>query len=96
MNRNMGRMSSYGDDAADRAQSYADDVKSTAADLRNRMSDAIGKGAEWASRKTGDLDAASRELVGSVSETVSTRPMLAIGVALLAGFLISQLFSSRD
>jgi ElaB/YqjD/DUF883 family membrane-anchored ribosome-binding protein len=88
-------MSAYGDDAADRIQSYADDAKSTVADVRSRVSDSIGKGADWASKKTGDLDATSRELVGSMSDTVSARPLLAVGIAVLAGFLISQLFS-RD
>ena len=88
-------MSTYGDDAADRIQSYADDAKSAAADVRSRVSDAIGKGADWASKKTGDLDATSRELVGSMSNVVSARPVLAIGIAVIAGFLISQLFS-RD
>ncbi len=91
MNRNTSRMSAYGDDVADRMQSYADYAKSTAADVRGRMSDAIGKGADWASKKTGDLDATSRELVGSMSDAVSARPLLAVGIAVLAGVLISKL-----
>ena len=95
MNRNMSRMSAYGDDVADRPQSYAEDAKSTAAEVRSRMSDAIGKGADWASKRTGDLDATSRELIGSMSDAVTARPLLAVGIAVLAGVLISRLFS-RD
>jgi ElaB/YqjD/DUF883 family membrane-anchored ribosome-binding protein len=95
MNRNTSRMSAYGDAAADRIQSYAEDARSAAADMRSRASDAVGKGADWASRKTEDLDATSRQLVGSISDAASARPLLAIGIALLAGFLISQLVS-RD
>ena len=89
------QMSEYGGDAADRIRSFADDAKSTAADMRSRASDALGRGADWASKKTGDLDTTSRELVGSMSDAVSARPVLAVGIALLAGFLLFQLFS-RD
>ena len=85
-------MPASGDNAVDRVQSFADDAKSTAADMQNRVSDVMGKGAVWASKKTGDLDATSRELVGSVSEAVSARPLLAVGIAVLGGFLISKLF----
>lgn len=95
MNWNNRRMSAYSDDAADRLQSYAEDARSTAADVRRRVSDALGKGAEWASKKTDDLDATSRELVRSMSDVVSARPLLAVGIAVLAGILISRLFS-RD
>jgi ElaB/YqjD/DUF883 family membrane-anchored ribosome-binding protein len=76
-------------------QSIADDANDTAANLRARVSDAVGKGAEWASKKTSDLDATSRELVGSMSDAVSARPLLAVGIALLAGIVISRLFT-RD
>ena len=92
---NRDRVSAYGEDSADRIQSFADDARNSAADMRSRVSDAVEKGADWASKKTGDLDTTSRELVGSISDAVSTRPLLAVGIAVLAGFLISQLFS-RD
>ena len=89
------QMSEYGGDAADRIRSFADDAKSTAADMRSRASDTLVRGADWASKKTGDLDATSRELVGSMSDAVSARPFLAVGIAVVVGFLLSQLFS-RD
>jgi len=78
-------MSAYSDDAADRIQSLADDAKSTAAHMRSRVSDAMANGADWALKKTDDLDAPLRELVGSMSDAVSTRPVLAVGIAILAG-----------
>jgi ElaB/YqjD/DUF883 family membrane-anchored ribosome-binding protein len=89
------RTSAYGDDAADRIQSLADDAKSTAARMQSRVSDAWGKGADWASKKSDDLDATSRQLIGSMSDAVSTRPLLAVGIAILAGVVISRLLS-RD
>jgi ElaB/YqjD/DUF883 family membrane-anchored ribosome-binding protein len=92
MNLNTSRIS---DNAADRVVSFADDAKSTAADMRSRVSDAMGKGADWASKKTDDLDATSRELIGYTSDAVSARPLLAVGIAVLTGFLISKLLS-RD
>jgi len=95
MNWNTSRISTYGVKAADRVQSLADDAKSTAADMRSRVSDAMGRSADWASKKTDDLDTTSRELVGSMSDALSARPLLAVGIAVLAGFLISKLFS-RD
>lgn len=95
MNWNTSRISTYGVKAADRVQSLADDAKSTAADMRSRVSDAMGKSADWASKKTDDLDTTSREMVGSMSDALSARPLLAVGIAVLAGFLISKLFS-RD
>jgi ElaB/YqjD/DUF883 family membrane-anchored ribosome-binding protein len=55
----------------------------------------MGKSADWASKKTDDLDTTSRELVRSMSDALSARPLLAVGIAVLAGFLISKLFS-RD
>jgi ElaB/YqjD/DUF883 family membrane-anchored ribosome-binding protein len=95
MNWNTRQVSGYGENAADRVQSFADDAKKTGADMRSRVSDAMTKGADWASKKTDDLDTTSRELVGSMSDAVSSRPLLAVGVAIFAGFLISKLFS-RD
>jgi ElaB/YqjD/DUF883 family membrane-anchored ribosome-binding protein len=95
MNWNTKQMSEYGDRAADGVQSFAADAKSTATDMRNRISDAMGKSADWASKKTDDLNATSRELAASMSDAVSTRPLLAVGIAVFAGFLISKLFS-RD
>lgn len=95
MNWNQGRMSAYRDDAADGIKSFADDAKSTAAKMQSRVSDALGKGSDWASEKSDDLGATSRELVGSMSEAVSARPLLAVGIAIVAGVLISRLFS-RD
>lgn len=93
MDLNTSRMSAYGDDAADRIQSLTDDAKSTTTDMRSRVSDAIGTGADWASKKTDDLDATSRELVSSISDAVSARPLVAVGIAVLAGLLMSKLFS---
>lgn len=81
------------DKAADRVQSFADDAKSTAADMRGRASDLMATSADWASKKTEGLNATSRELVGSMSDAVSSRPLLAVGIAVLAGFVISKLFS---
>ena len=95
MNWNSRQMSEYGENAADRVQSFAEDAKGTAGDMRSRVSDAMGKGADWASKKTDDLDATSKELVRSISEAVSARPLLAVGIAACAGLLISRLFS-RD
>ena len=95
MNWNTKRMSEYGDRAADSMQSLADDARSIAADVRNRMSDASGKSADWGSKKIDDLNATSRALIGSTSDAVTARPLLAVGIAVLAGFLISKLFS-RD
>jgi len=95
MNWNTRRMYEYGDRAADRVQSFADDAKGTAADMRSRASDLMATSADWASKKTDDLNATSRELIGSMSNAVSSRPVLAVGIAVLAGFLVSMLFS-RD
>ena len=89
------QMSEYGGDAADRSRSFAADAKSAAADMGSRASDALGSGADWASKKTGDLDATSRELVGSMSDAARARPLLAVGIAVVAGLLLSLLFS-RD
>lgn len=95
MNWNRGRMSGYGDDAADRIQSFADGAKSTAAKMQSRASDAFERGADWASEKSDDLGATSKQLIASTSDAVTARPILAVGLAVLAGFLISQLLS-RD
>ncbi len=89
------QMSEYGRDALASGQSFAENAKSTAEDLRSRASDALARGADWASKKTGDLDATSRELVGSMSEAARARPLFAVGIAIVAGFLLSQLLS-RD
>ena len=95
MTWNTDQMSEYGADAANRSRSFADDAKSTAAAMRSRSSDTFRTSADWASKKIGDLDATSRDLVGSMSDAVSARPLLAVGIAVLAGILLSQLFS-RD
>ena len=93
MNWNTNRTSEYADRAGESVQSFADDAKRTAADMRHRMCDAMAKSADWASKKTDDLNTTSRELVGSMSDAVTARPLLAVGIAVFAGFLISKLFS---
>jgi ElaB/YqjD/DUF883 family membrane-anchored ribosome-binding protein len=93
MNLDTSRMTAYGDGAAERIQSLADGAKSAAADIGSRASDAIGTSADWATAKGAQLNTRSRELVGSLSDSVSARPLMAVGIAVLAGLLISKLFS---
>ena len=88
-------MSAYGDEAADSVRSLSTDAKSTAKNLGGRISDAVDKGTHWVSKRTGDLDATSRELVESMSEAVRARPLVAVSVAAVAGFLFYRWFS-RD
>jgi hypothetical protein len=95
MNPRSSGMYSTGADASQRVDDYADKLGDKVASVRDNVSDAVDSGTEWATAKARDASDASQALWSSVCDTVSARPMAAIGIATVAGFLIARLFA-RD
>lgn len=94
-------------DAGDRAQDYLDRASQTAAASMDRVADTARKGVdtatesakaglEWAADQTAALRERNTALVNAITDTVTARPLVAIGVAAAAGYLIGRILRSSD
>jgi len=95
MNQTTSRLATAGNGITDRAQEYSDEVRKTASRARERFSDALDQGTEWASNKTRDVQATSKELLAAASDSVTARPLVAVGIAAAFGYLLAKLLN-RD
>jgi ElaB/YqjD/DUF883 family membrane-anchored ribosome-binding protein len=98
---------SVGQDLADRAHDYLDRAAQSASYGMDRVADTarrgVGSAAEsakagldWASDKASSLRDRNAALVSAAADTVSARPLLAIGVAVAFGYLLGRILRSSD
>ena len=94
-------------DAGDRAQDYLDRASQTASDRMDRVADTARRGVdtatesakaglEWASDQASMLRDRNTALVNAVTDTVSARPLMAIGIAAAAGYLLGRIMRGTD
>jgi ElaB/YqjD/DUF883 family membrane-anchored ribosome-binding protein len=94
-------------DAGDRAQDYLDRASQTASDRMDRVADTARRGVDtatesakagldWASDQASMLRDRNTALVNAVTDTVSARPLMAIGIAAAAGYLLGRILRSSD
>jgi len=94
-------------DAGDRAQDYLDRASQTAASSMDRVADTARKsvdtatesakaGLDWASDKATALRDRNVALMNAVTDTVASRPLIAIGIAAGIGYLLGRLMRSGD
>jgi len=94
-------------DASDRAQDYLDRASQTASSGMDRVTDTARRsvdsaaesakaGLDWASDKASQLRDHNSALVNAVTDSVTARPMMAIGVAAAIGYVLGRLMRSND
>ena len=94
-------------DAGDRAQDYLDRASETASDRMDRVADSARRGIDtatetakagldWASDRASMLRERNSALVNAVTDTVSARPLVAIGIAAAAGYLLGRILRNSD
>jgi ElaB/YqjD/DUF883 family membrane-anchored ribosome-binding protein len=94
-------------DAGDRAEDYLDRASQTASDGMDRVADTARRGVatatdtakaglDWASDQASMLRDRNTALVNAVTDTVSARPLLAIGIAAAAGYLLGRIMRGTD
>jgi ElaB/YqjD/DUF883 family membrane-anchored ribosome-binding protein len=94
-------------DAGDRAQDYLDRASQTASSGMDRVADTARRGVDratesakagldWAADQTDTLRNKNAAFVNAMTDTVTARPLMAIGVAAAVGYLLGRIMRSGD
>lgn len=94
-------------DASDRAQDYLERATNTASSGMDRMTDTARRGVDtaaesakagldWAADKASVLRERNSALFNAVTDTVSARPMMAIGIAAAIGYVLGRIMRNND
>jgi ElaB/YqjD/DUF883 family membrane-anchored ribosome-binding protein len=94
-------------DASERAQDYLDRASQTTssgmdkvADTARRSVDTAAESAkaslDWASDKASALRERNAALMDAVTDSVTARPMVAIGIAAAIGYVLGRIMHSSD
>jgi ElaB/YqjD/DUF883 family membrane-anchored ribosome-binding protein len=90
------RAQDYLDRAAQTASSGVDRVTDTARRSVDSAADSAKAGLDWASDKASVLRDRNAALMNAVTDSVSARPMIAIGIAAAIGYVLGRLMRSSD
>jgi ElaB/YqjD/DUF883 family membrane-anchored ribosome-binding protein len=94
-------------DASDRAQDYLDRATEAASTGMDRLADTARRGVDsatetaragldWASEGAYALRERNAAIVRSLADTVTARPLVAIGVAAAVGYLVGRIMRKTD
>jgi len=94
-------------EVGDRAQDYVDRASQSAAAGMDRIAETARRGVdtatesakaglEWASDRASSLRDRNTAFVDAVTDSVSARPLIAIGVAAGIGYLLGRIMRSGD
>ena len=84
-------MASAADEAAQKAKPAIDRVAAMAHQAVDKAAGAVAPTADWLAEQGKDLTAKQEKLVADTSKYVSANPLKAIGIAVVAGFLVSRI-----
>ena len=82
------------DAAARKAKPAIDQVAGMAHQVVDKAAASAAPAADWLGEQGGNLNAAQKKLVTDTSAYIAANPLMSIGVAVLAGFLISRMIRS--
>ena len=82
------------DGAARKAKPAIDQVAAVAHQVVDKAAASAAPAADWLGEKGENLNAAQKKLVSDTSAYIAANPLLSVGVAVLAGFLISRMIRS--
>jgi ElaB/YqjD/DUF883 family membrane-anchored ribosome-binding protein len=94
-------------DTSDRAQDYLERATQSASAGMDRLADTARRGVDsaadsaragldWASDRASALRDRNAAMVEALTDTVTARPLVAIGVAAAIGYLIGRIMRSSD
>ena len=94
-------------DAGDRAQDYLDRSVQSASSNMDRVADTARRGVdkatdsakagiEWASDQAEALRDKNEAFINALTDTVTARPLMAVGVAAAVGYILGRVMSSSD
>ena len=94
-------------DATDRAQDYLDRASQAASSSVDTVTDSARRsvdtaaqsakaGLDWAADKAAQLRDRNAALMETLTDTVTSRPIMAIGVAAAIGYVLGRLMRSGD
>jgi ElaB/YqjD/DUF883 family membrane-anchored ribosome-binding protein len=94
-------------DASDRAQDYLDRATNTASSGMDRMTetarrsvdtaaDTAKAGLDWATDKAAALRDRNSAFLNALTDSVTARPMMAIGIAAAIGYVVGRIIRSGD
>jgi ElaB/YqjD/DUF883 family membrane-anchored ribosome-binding protein len=86
-------MASAADEAARKAKPAIDRVAAMAHQVVDKAADAAAPTADWLGEQGASLHATQHKLVANTCSYVSANPLKALGIAVLAGFLLSRISS---
>jgi ElaB/YqjD/DUF883 family membrane-anchored ribosome-binding protein len=84
-------MAGAADEAARKAKPAIDKVASMAHQAVDKAAGAVAPTADWLSQQGEGLNATQKKLLADTCSYVSTNPLKAIGIAVVAGFLLSRI-----
>ena len=84
-------MANAADEAARKAKPKIDKVAAMAHQAVDKAADAAAPTAEWLATRGESLSATQKKLVSDTCSYVSANPLKSVGIAVLAGFLLSRI-----
>ena len=79
------------DEAASKAKPAIDQVAAMAHQAVDKAAGAAAPTADWLNEQGENINARQKQLVAQTRDYVSTNPLKAVGIAVVAGFLLSRL-----
>ena len=79
------------DDAARKVKPKIEKVAAMSHQAVDKAADAAGEKAEWLAERGTNLSASQKKLVADTCSYVSENPLKSVGIAVLAGFLLSRI-----
>jgi ElaB/YqjD/DUF883 family membrane-anchored ribosome-binding protein len=94
-------------DASERAQDYLDRASQTASSGMDKVADTARRsvdtaaesakaGLDWASDKASALRERNAALMDAMTDSVTARPLVAIGIAAAIGYVLGRIMHSND
>ncbi len=90
--RAVDKVAGAADDVARKAVPGVDRVAELAHHAVDKAAAAAAPAADWLDEQARALDATQKKLVGNTREYVAANPLMSLGMALAAGFLLSRIF----
>ena len=87
-------MADAADGAARKAKPAIDQVAAMAHQVVDKAAASAAPAADWLGEQSENLNATQKKLVTDTSAYIAANPLMSVGVAVLAGFLISRMIRS--
>lgn len=84
-------MATAADEAARKAKPAIDQVASMAHQAVDKAANVVAPTADWLTEQGASLNATQKKLVDDTCQYISSNPLKSVGIAVVAGFLLSRI-----